>query len=145
MNQCPVCGTFCRQEDVICPKCGHLLTSTNQYCTAPPVSQPYPQYYAPGYQPANNGLAIASMVLGIISLPMIFSCFMGLFTAVPAIIMGFISMSKINASCGMQQGKGMAIAGIACGFLSAAVTIIWIIVMLALVFVGITTPGLSTD
>ena len=78
---------------------------------APPP--PPTQHY--GYRPqTTNGLAIASMVLGIVGVVLFF------FLAIPAIlalIFGLVAMSQINRSGGVQAGRGMAIAGITLGAL----------------------------
>jgi hypothetical protein len=58
-----------------------------------------------------NGMAVASLVMGIIGIivcPIIFG--------VLAIIFGFIARSQIEASRGRQSGAGMAVAGIVLGF-----------------------------
>lgn len=56
-----------------------------------------------------SGAAIASMVLGILSL------FCSLFTAIPALICGAIALVKINKSGGRLGGQGQAIAGLVLG------------------------------
>jgi hypothetical protein len=62
----------------------------------------------PGVQKTTNGLAIASMVLGIVWVYWIGS--------ILALIFGYIAKGQINASNGRQGGKGMAIAGIVLGW-----------------------------
>jgi len=57
-----------------------------------------------------SGLAIASLVLGILAL----LC-LGVFTAIPAIILGIVALVKINKAAGTQTGQGLAIAGLATG------------------------------
>jgi hypothetical protein len=83
------------------------------YGQVPP--QPYGQvppqpgyYYGPPVRQATNGLAIASMVLGIIWLYWLGS--------ILALIFGFIAKKQIDESRGMQRGRGMAIAGIVLGW-----------------------------
>lgn len=56
-----------------------------------------------------SGLAIASLVLGILS-PL--TCFV---TAIPAIIFGIVALVKISKSVGRLKGSGLAIAGIVIG------------------------------
>jgi len=79
-----------------------------------------PQQYAPGYPQvpaqAQNGLALASMILGITS---IVFCWWGLFSlaqVVLAIVFGVKGISKANVGAG---GKGMAQAGLICGCVGA--------------------------
>ena len=56
-----------------------------------------------------SGAAIASMVLGILSL------FCSIITAIPALICGAIALVKINKSQGRLAGQGQAIAGLVLG------------------------------
>ncbi|MDD3219369.1 MAG: DUF4190 domain-containing protein [Lachnospiraceae bacterium] len=80
---------------------------------------------APQSEPESKGFAVASMVLGIVSI--VFVCCLGWFVLIPAgvsLILGIVSLVK------HKPGKGMAIAGIVC----AAVAII---LLVTLVIVGI--------
>jgi hypothetical protein len=99
----------------------------------PPYGSPQPGYgppQPPGYgQPAfpqqgNNGKAIAALVLGILSI----LCF-GIFAGIPAIILG--QMAKREISEGKGQGAGMAQAGFILGIVSAAITVLVIIIVVA--------------
>jgi len=74
-----------------------------------------------GHQPATrtNGLAVASLVLGIVSL-----CGIG---SILAIVFGFVSINQINNDP-TQRGKGMAIAGVVLGFVALAGLVVLIIV-----------------
>jgi hypothetical protein len=67
--------------------------------------QPY-QAAAPA-MPKTNGLAIASLVLGLVWVYWIGS--------ILAIVFGAIAIKQINQSRGWQTGKGMAIAGLVLG------------------------------
>jgi prepilin-type processing-associated H-X9-DG protein len=53
-----------------------------------------------------SGMAIAALVLGILG---VFCWFL---TAIPGLILGIISLNKINRSGGQLGGKGLALAGI---------------------------------
>lgn len=90
------------------------------------TQQGYPQmdYPQQGYpQPMNNpnegaGLAIASMVLGIVAL--VFSCciyYISIPCAIVGLILGGVSLAK------KQPGKGMAVAGLVCSIVSLVPTI----------------------
>src|SRR5687768_11097018 len=88
-----------------------LASDGNWYPPQPPaftVGQPYPgQPYQAGYYPVQqrtNGLAIASMVLGILWLYWIGS--------ILALIFGYVAKGQIDRSNGVETGRGMAIAGI---------------------------------
>ncbi len=89
---CPKCGKENPDNAKLCQSCSWVLSSIA--ATAPnPNAQ-------------TSGLAITSLVLGILSL---FTFFI---TALPAIICGIISLVKIEKSKGTLKGKGLAIAGI---------------------------------
>lgn len=64
----------------------------------------------------NHGLAIASLVLGIIAIPT-FYIGIGFLFSLLAIIFGAIAKGKIKSSGGFYTGKGMAIAGIILGII----------------------------
>ena len=90
----------------------------------PPAAGPYPGAPVYGQAPAGpsaNGLAIASMVLGIVWVFGIGS--------ILAVIFGFIGRKQIRESGGRQNGGGMAIAGIVLGFIGVAGLILWIVLI----------------
>lgn len=65
-----------------------------------------PPLPAPAMPPKTSGMAIASLVLGCCG---VVSC--GL-TALPGLVLGILSLSRINKSQGRIAGKGVGIAGI---------------------------------
>ena len=69
-------------------------------------------------QPKTSGLAIWSLVLGILSL----TCFW-LLTAIPAVICGHVAYSRIRRSAGALSGNGLALGGLITGYASIAVSI----------------------
>ena len=64
-----------------------------------------------------NGLAVASLVVGVIAFTSGWIPFWGFLSGVAAIILGILSLKKIN-------GKGMAVAGIATGAIAALVSLL---------------------
>jgi hypothetical protein len=80
---------------------------------------PQPPRAAPPSLPAANqpstGLAVASMVLGILSLV---SC--SIFTGIPAIITGHLARGRARKSPSQYAGRGMATAGLVLGYVSLA-------------------------
>lgn len=83
----------------------------------PPAGYPGGAPGWPGYgygPPHTNGLAIASLVIGLVGWPF---CGIG---SVVAIVLGYIARSQIKQSWGRQTGSGMATAGIVLGFLGTA-------------------------
>lgn len=114
-----------------------------QYGQTPPpqntgsVNDQYTQQYQDAYrnvppqEPA--GFAIASLVLGIISI--VLSCTMiNIVTGILSLIFGIVHIAK------HQSHKGMAIAGIVLGIISIVITIILIVVGVTV----ISTPGWDT-
>lgn len=71
-----------------------------------------------------DGFAITSMVLGIIA---VLSCYFGGIPGIIAVIFGHISLGKFKKSPNLG-GKGMAIAGVVCGYIGIAFSIISIII-----------------
>jgi len=60
-----------------------------------------------------NGLAIASLILGIVGVSIL------------AIILGHVGLNQIKRNG--EQGRGMALAGVILGYIGFAGTVIWII------------------
>ncbi len=76
-------------------------------------SQPYP----PGWPaaPQTNGMAVASMVLGIVGILMI-----PVLGPILALVFGFAAKGSIDRSQGREGGRSMAVAGIVLGFVGLA-------------------------
>ena len=70
-----------------------------------------------------NGLAIASMVLGILGVSIV------------AIILGHVSLNQIKKSGDTQEGRGFAIAGLVLGYIGLALLLIVIAVVIVVVVV----------
>jgi len=87
--------------------------------------------WIPLYQPAPkaHGLAVASLVLGIISLVIVG---IGLLTGVPAAICGHAALRAIKAEPTEYGGGGMAIAGLITGYIGLLVSGVMFILMLLL-------------
>ena len=94
---------------------------------SPPPGQ---QYYPPSqpYQPSQpsqparptNGLAIAALVCGI-------AAFATGITCIPAIICGHLARREIRRTG--EQGDGMAIAGLVCGYVGGILSIAVVLVI----------------
>jgi hypothetical protein len=90
---------------------------------APPPPPGYGYGYAPGYAPARtNGLAVASLVLGILGWAL---CGIG---SILAIVLGVVGRNQIRASGGQEAGDGMAKAGIILGCVGLVLIVAYIIV-----------------
>ena len=65
-------------------------------------------------QPPSNGLAVTSMILGIVGIVSDCCCWpLGAALGIAAIITGVIGLNKVKDGTG--GGKGMAMAGVICG------------------------------
>jgi hypothetical protein len=89
-----------------------------------------PQSFGPGYYVpvANSGLALASMICGILA---VLACYVWIVFAIPAVICGHLALSQIQRSPVPMTGRGMAVAGLVMGYLgllfSLAMLVIFII------------------
>lgn len=105
---CNRCGQANPAGGKFCASCGQPLTVPE---AAPaPAPTVVAAVSAVPANPRTDGMAIASLVLGV----SVLLC--GGFTAIPAIILGHISRSKIEQSQGRLQGGGMALAGLILGY-----------------------------
>ena len=100
----------------------------SQYPNAPYGGGPNDPQMNP-YQQDNSGkkgLAIAALVLGILSLPAILTVVGGIVLGLIAIILGIVAAR--GASKGKNGGKGLAITGIVLGALGLVVSVIIVVV-----------------
>src|SRR5579859_2618464 len=102
----------------------------------PPPAPGYPGYGA--VSPPTDGMAIASLILGIVAFPGI-CCYgvLGVAFGATALILGRISVRKIRASNGMIGGYGLAQAGWICGLVAAILGAIYGIFNIALIILGV--------
>jgi hypothetical protein len=96
-----------------------------------PQDRPPPQQYAPEGQYAappqpvyvaqtkTNGMAIASLVLGILWIYWIGS--------ILALIFGYVAKGQIDRAGGREGGRGLAIAGIVLGWVGVGILILLIV------------------
>jgi hypothetical protein len=89
---------------------------------------PAPMGYMPGAMayagPRTDGLAIASLICGIVGIACFFIC-LGVVLGPVAAIMGFISRQRVASSGGTLAGGGLALAGLILGVVGFAVSVIW--------------------
>jgi hypothetical protein len=87
---------------------------------------PYPNYQPPAPQGGSIGLAVTSMILGIISLICFCAWYISLPLALIAIVLGFIA--KGQADRGQAGGRGMAVAGLVLGSIAVLLALILMVV-----------------
>ncbi len=103
---------------------------------APPPAQPYNPGIG-GVPQQQNGLAIASLVCGILTMVLGFCCgFVGLIPGIAALVTGYLGLRKADEMGG--SGKGMAIAGMVLGGIGLVISLIFAI------FIGAAMMSSST-
>jgi hypothetical protein len=79
--------------------------------------------YSPGYGAPRrpvNGMAIASLVLGVTSILMCWCA-----TGIPAIITGHMAMAQIRRTG--EDGQGLAIAGLVLGYVTTVIALLGVV------------------
>jgi len=126
-------------QEVQCPACGFQGGRTPDQASAATAGQEYspsmaPTPYPPSYPPQGyayappqptNGLAVTSMVLGIVGLCTIGLFGLGTLLGIGALITGVIGQQQ--AAQRNEQGRGMAIAGIVLGAVAIAFGIMFLV------------------
>lgn len=130
MRQCPNCSNLVEEDKPVCTYCGYVFNNEGQKNSSNTSSEnQYGQFTA--VPPKTNGFAIASMVLGIVSIPLVCCCYIGALPAVLAIVFGFVARNKISNSNGSEKGNGMALAGIILGFAALAIIAVLLVISMA--------------
>ena len=106
-----------------CPKCGKENPEDAQLCQSCSCALTQSTVTAESVIIKTSGIGIASLILGILS---VFSC--GI-TAIPAVILGIISLVQIEKSGGRLTGRAFGIVGIAIPVVVCCLVIVWIPVM----------------
>jgi hypothetical protein len=117
---CVGCGKF------ICTECTQNVQDRS-YCPA------CVQKGVPFQQPVTtNPLAIVSLVLSLVSVPLMFCYGCGVLFSIAAIITALIARREIRQSGGRQTGDGLALAGLIVGIAITALVVIGILCYLLL-------------
>jgi hypothetical protein len=114
--KCPSCSLVQWADNQNCKRCGaHIsfVASPVQAEASPYSYQQNPYAPPPGAQ-LKTGLALASMIIGIIAFPTTF-ILLGMLLAPVAIVLGIVAIRKASKQPNVYGGKGFAIAGIAVG------------------------------
>jgi len=83
-----------------------------------------PQYGGPGGSGQKTEvMAIISLVAGIASIPGYYCCYIGIPIGIAAVILGILSILKINKEPQLWTGKGLAFGGIAAAALGLLIFI----------------------
>jgi hypothetical protein len=112
-----------------------LPPSSPQWQPSPPATPVWQPPPPPAYfQPENKSLAIAAMVVGIISVTVGWLC-LGPIPGIAAIIMGAVALSQIKKTPERVGGKPMAVVGVVTGSVTvliyAGIMIFYLIIFIA--------------
>lgn len=113
-------------QSVKCPACSALVTVPIHVAATPPpiiAPPPPPIMDAKAFASGRQGMAITSLVLGIIS---VVSLGLGFLTGIPAIILGHLARSRANKVPHLYTGKGKATVGLVMGYWSIAVLLLFL-------------------
>jgi hypothetical protein len=119
----------------------NVLPPGPQYPQSPPAYPPTGYSVPPLGQPVQSGgvnvISLLALIFGIVSVPLDLCCYVGIPFGVAAIVLGVIGVVRANNSGTFEfgqgrsaGGKGMAIAGVACGAGG-------IILLIVVAFIGI--------
>jgi Domain of unknown function (DUF4190) len=95
-----------------------------------PYAQPHPAYQPYGYPPqvvTTNGMAIASLICGVVSIPGTMICLIPGIAAIPGLVLGLLGLRRISESRGRQQGRALAIGGIVTSVIGLVLVIAFIV------------------
>jgi hypothetical protein len=104
------------------PAGGGFSASGGGFSTGGGYGQPSGGQAAYGAAPVQNQKALWALILGILGLV---CC--GIFTAVPALILGNNAKKEIAASGGTQSGEGMAQAGFILGIVGTVLSVLGVL------------------
>jgi hypothetical protein len=109
-----------------------------------PPSPPGGQYGALGFgSPSHqrtNTKAVWSLVLGVVGALGTLYCLLGGVVGLVALFLGLRGRREIDASGGMQTGRGLSTAGIVLGVLAAVFSVVTVILVLTGVLSTESTP-----
>jgi len=101
----------------------------------PPGPAGYPP---PPFVPRQNGMAVASLVLGILSLTG-----MSWLTGIPGVILGHLALRQIRASRGAETGESLAMGGLVTGYIGIGLVVLGILIGLVFLLFMVGLVGLA--
>ena len=100
---------------------------------------------AEGMPQGTPGLAVASLVCGILGIISSFCYGLGLFPSIAAVVCGHMQMKRYKEEGGFESGKGLTIAGLVTGYLGILGGIVWLaLVVVAVVYSSQVAPPSPT-
>lgn len=101
-----------------------------QYPGVPAYPDPYDPYRPPTAS-GTNGLAIGSLVASIAGFPLLFVCYTGVASWIAGVVLGVVALNQIKQT--NQEGRGIAIAGVAIGAIALVLGLIGLLVFIVVV------------
>jgi hypothetical protein len=98
--------------------------------TTPPLSAPGPISIAP--TPRNNSMAVMGLVMGVLSITFCMCCCYGMPFNLLGIIFSLVALAQIKNDPQSQQGRTLAIAGLALSILSLILSALMLMLGFAL-------------
>lgn len=117
---CPMCGEEIVASAAQCRFCGAVFAGNPAFRGS--VLSRRGQSYL--------GFSITSMVVGIVGIFTVFTCFVPLLFGILAAIFGGVALNGMGRSRN-YDGKGMAIAGLVLGIIDFAIGILWVLLFAA--------------
>lgn len=84
-----------------------------------------------GFPPGRDGLAVGSLIAGILAIPGSCCCFTSVPLGAAALAMGLVALKRHKSSPHVYGGRTQALAGVICGSFALALTIINVLFGLA--------------
>lgn len=121
------------------------VTSVPTLPTPMPGAIPFTQVTVlpPGAPVGYSGMAVTSLVCGILGITMGFCCGLFWFATPAAIIFGHIALSEIKRNPRLDSSRGLAITGLILGYLGIAVVVVLILIYGVAIIAAAATQKLS--
>jgi len=150
---CPQCGqrltvAYVKPgQQVICPACriplqaatggpGYVAPADPAMAGGPYAGPPGEAYGRPGVATAaaqkTSGMAIASLVVAVLGLPLSCCYGFGVILSIVALVLGIVALSGIKRSAVAVQGRGLAVTGVVLSLVNIVLVIV--LAILAVVF-----------
>ncbi|MEZ5204918.1 MAG: DUF4190 domain-containing protein [Acidimicrobiales bacterium] len=86
--------------------------------------------WGPPSRPSANGLCVASLILGIVSFPLLCVWAVGAVTAIVGLALGIVALRRMNRGEVSEEGRGMAIGGIVCSAIALALVVVVVVLVI---------------